>query len=90
VLEVVRGWGCLSGPLLWPCGHSRLCVAVTSGPSSNIGLCESLDGADDSGCSPCWRKELYIHCSGGCSDVITVSRTDIMGGDMAKRHSIAV
>jgi hypothetical protein len=36
-------------------GHSRLCVAVTSGSSSNIGLCKSLDGADVSGCSPCWR-----------------------------------
>ena len=31
-----------------------------------------------------------IRCSDRCSDVITVSRTDIMRGGMAKRHSITV
>ena len=36
------------------------------------------------------NKELYIHCPDRCSDVITVSRTDIMCGGIAKRHSITV
>ena len=50
-------------------------------------LCKSLDGADVSGCIVGDRS--CIHCSDRCSDVITVSRTDMRGG-MAKRHSITV